>query len=105
MKNGEKNKSRGIAAVWGSIGSRGRSFLYEQDQNEDENETEEDIKNGCEIVATAESSKSPEAAFESTGDHSSEPDCGNHDENKAAKSAPSRWNLWSQLGSKSGNSK
>jgi hypothetical protein len=35
MKSGERDPSRGISAMWGSIGARGRSLLFEAEELED----------------------------------------------------------------------
>ena len=34
VKNGEKDPSRGISALWGSIGARGRSYLFEEKETD-----------------------------------------------------------------------
>lgn len=41
MKSGEKDPKRGIASVFGSIGSRGRSFLFEEKHKVTEGEDED----------------------------------------------------------------
>lgn len=111
MKNGEKNRNRGIASVWGSIGSRGRSFLYEKDKNDKVIDEEEDSSCGFEIDAVATgscASANSTEVFYGGDDHRPEAGCdvtspAEQVENTPEKSASRRWNLWSQLGSKSGS--